>query len=182
MTKKNYFLEVPVDVYSFRVIAFIGDPNSFREKSEPLFDNQTEWIDTLRGADDCGGFCIGMRDDKGDFELIFINTDIPKHRFEEVIWHESLHAALDILCGLGGNVNLHEQEPVAYLQGFIASEIIKKHKEAQKLTAEERENLSQTVSEASSKAKTNSDCSKSFGRVLERSRAHILPRHSLRGH
>lgn len=170
----NFFVEVPVDIYGFRVVAFLGDGKSFRSMTESLFVSKQEWIETLANVEDIGGFCVGMQDAKGAFELVYINSDVDSKSRDEVIWHESLHATLDILCGLGAHVTLHEQEPAAYLQGHIATKIIELFKSASKMTQEEREKLSQTVSDASKRSETKSCRSKVVGRVSVRSRAHKL--------
>ncbi|GAL22963.1 hypothetical protein JCM19235_1264 [Vibrio maritimus] len=136
MSKKelvqNFFIEVPVSIYERRVIAFFGEPNVFREQAEGFFDDPEEWVDTCRGVENCGGFCIGMMDDSGPFELVFINATIDRSLHDMVIWHECLHATIDILGGIGSAITLQEQEPAAYLQGFIATRIINEIEKQQK--------------------------------------------------
>ena len=172
--KGNFFIEVPVKIYERYVVAFIGTPDELREAVKPMFAQTEQWVDTCRNAEGCGGFCIGMSGDRGDFELMFINTTIKPEQIEPVIWHETLHASLNILCGIGGRVGAEDQEPLAYLQGHIATEIIKKLKAKQKNSKKRTKKRNERDSESVSTCKTSKVTSKVSKRVTERYRASLL--------
>lgn len=48
---------------------------------------------------------------------------LPKKHDEYVLWHESLHMAWVILDGVGAQMGADNHEPLAYLQGWVASEV-----------------------------------------------------------
>ncbi|EGR3221734.1 hypothetical protein N7I40_004104 [Vibrio parahaemolyticus] len=171
LKNKNFFVEVPVDIYDRHVVAFIGDPKSFRSECQDMFSDPTEWIDTCRDIEDCGGFCIGMTGGRGKFELVFINTDIRPDKIEMVVWHESLHAAINILCGIGGNVNIREQEPIAYLQGHIATQILQKIRDEQKDNRKSSQISSQKLDKSENQDEMIDSSSEEAKSVTERYRA-----------
>ncbi|RIZ56017.1 hypothetical protein [Vibrio sp. PID23_8] len=88
-----------------------------------MFDDKQEWLNTLRVPDGIGGFCISMMANDGAFQLIWIDSGLDE-QLDSMIWHESLHATINILCGAGCHINQQEQETAAYTQGFIACTIL----------------------------------------------------------
>lgn len=64
-------------------------------------------------------YSVMLKDTKKFGELIWF-TDEKSIKQEKVIMHESAHAAMDIFRDIGAEVDIDNQEPFAYLAGWIA--------------------------------------------------------------
>lgn len=146
-----------------RVVCFYGSQEELEANTEDMFDDTQEWLNTVRVSDSVGGFCCSMADAQGYFQLIWINSAL-EEQLHSAIWHESLHATINILTGAGCNINRHEQETATYTQGYIAQNIIDNLADPE---PEEDEIKQESESEQKKAKKTRKKRSKTHSDALE---------------
>ncbi len=153
-----------------RVCCFYGTRDELEAATEELFEDTQEWLNTVRVPDYVGGFCLPMVDKDGSYQFIWINAEIGEQT-DSAVWHESLHATINILCSAGCHINMHEQEMATYMQGYIAQGILdnlvdeteQQEKTEQKKSAKIAKKRSRTRSDAAEEEKT-----------LKRARARLI--------
>jgi hypothetical protein len=114
--------KIKIDVYEQEILAFDSYKSflSFCKKNKYVMHEDESVLMNSIG-------CVGVveRGDGsglGDIFMIVESKDI------SVITHEAVHAAIFILSGVGVSFNLEEQEPLAYLTGFIFKSFCKAFK------------------------------------------------------
>jgi hypothetical protein len=102
-------------------------------KFEDRFDNVSEFGDHCYAVVDC---VYDKIQERGGVLIRFANKSVMK---ASTITHESIHAAMNILGYCDINVAVDNQEPLAYLAGWIAS-CCEKVKQGKSNETEEKQN------------------------------------------
>lgn len=127
--------KIKIDVYEQEILAFNSYTSfySFCKKKGYIVHDDPAFMENSIG-------CVGVveRGDQsgyGDMYMIVDSDDI------SVVTHESVHAAMLILSNAGVSMSVQEQEPLAYLTGYIfksfckAFKVLPAEKLSHKLTA-----------------------------------------------
>ena len=118
-------IDFDVPIYNVPVTVIVGDKDAaidfLREKM-----NQLEFEETKKTILGCEGYALSADTGGGCHKFIWVG-DIDNTK---ILMHECLHVAFYILDYFGVPANPQSQEAVAYMQGYLYEEIVKRHKTA----------------------------------------------------
>lgn len=148
-------VKVKINIYNDSVIAIFGDFSVFEDfcyKHMHPRDAQ----ESIQGAIGASGFCMDSS--------IGILIWMPSPTDHYILYHECLHASISILERIGAPISYDNQESIAYLQGFIAEQLllaydkgltkIKKHQDKELEPTTSKKKPAQTVKETKNVATT----------------------------
>lgn len=119
--KKKGAAVIRVEPYGSEIVVFTS-MDSLVEHFEFVFQQPSEIDDEFLTGQTYG---LAFSTATEDGIVYCIAFDKAKYR-EETIWHEALHATVDILNGHGVHFTPDNHEPFAYTQGYLVGQIRQK--------------------------------------------------------